>query len=110
MYGCFEVRFSFSIRRRIDHLNAHKSPHPLTADMDVVGGLHIVKPLVLCKLRADAVGRHVVFAGVTTVFIGGIDHIALSGLSTFMGISMAVLTEIIIVFLTVINKEKQVEQ
>ena len=51
-----------------------------------------------------------VFAGVTTVFIGGIDHIALSGLSTFMGISMAVLTEIIIVFLTVINKEKQVEQ
>ena len=51
-----------------------------------------------------------VFAGITTVFIGGIDHIALSGLSTFMGISMAVLTEIIIVFLTVINKEKQVEQ
>lgn len=51
-----------------------------------------------------------VFAGITTVFIGGIDHIALSGLSTFMGISMAVLTEIIIIFLTVINKEKQVEQ
>ena len=51
-----------------------------------------------------------VFAGITTVFIGGIDHIALSGLSTFMGISMAVLTEIIIVFLAVINKEKQVEQ
>ena len=51
-----------------------------------------------------------VFAGITTVLIGGIDDIALSGLSTFMGISMAVLTEIIIVFLTVINKEKQVEQ
>lgn len=51
-----------------------------------------------------------VFAGIMTVFIGGIDHIALSGLSTFMGISMAVLTEIIIVFLAVINKEKQVEQ
>lgn len=51
-----------------------------------------------------------VFAGITTVFIGGIDRIALSGLSTFMGISMAVLTEIIIVFLAVINKEKQVEQ
>lgn len=50
------------------------------------------------------------FAGITTVFIGGIDRIALSGLSTFMGISMAVLTEIIIVFLAVINKEKQVEQ
>lgn len=51
-----------------------------------------------------------VFAGITTVFIGGIDHIALCGLSTFMGISMAVLTEIIIVFLAVTNKEKQVEQ
>ena len=51
-----------------------------------------------------------VFEGITTVFIGGIDRIALSGLSTFMGISMAVLTEIIIVFLAVINKEKQVEQ
>lgn len=30
-----------------------------------------------------------VFAGITTVFIGGIDHIALCGLSTFM----AILTE-----------------
>ena len=34
-----------------------------------------------------------VFAGITTVFIGGIDHIALCGLSTFMGISMAILAE-----------------
>ena len=58
VYGNFEVRFSFSIRQRIDHLNAHKSPHPLTADMDIVGGLYIVKPLILCKLGADAVGRH----------------------------------------------------
>ena len=58
MYGCFEVRFSFSIRRRIDHLNAHKATHPLAADVDIVGGLHVVKPLILCKLRADAVGRH----------------------------------------------------
>ena len=58
MYGCFEVRFSFSIRRRIDHLNAHKAPHPLTADVDIVGGLYIVKPLILCKLGADPVGRH----------------------------------------------------
>ena len=33
-----------------------------------------------------------VFAGITTVFIGGIDHIALCGLSTFMSISMAILT------------------
>ena len=55
VYGNFEVRFSFSIRQRIDHLNAHKSPHPLTAGMDIVGGLHVVKPLILCKLRADPV-------------------------------------------------------
>ncbi len=34
-----------------------------------------------------------VFAGITTVFIGGIDHIALCGLSTFMGISMATRAE-----------------
>ena len=34
-----------------------------------------------------------VFAGITTVFIGGVNHIALCGLSTFMGISMAILTE-----------------
>lgn len=58
MYGNFEVRFSFSIRRKIDHLNAHKAPHTLAADMDVVGGLHIVKALVLYKLRADPVGGH----------------------------------------------------
>lgn len=35
----------------------------------------------------------IVFAGITTVFIGGIDHIALCGLSTFMGISMATRAE-----------------
>mgnify|MGYP004620555147 CR=1 FL=1 len=58
MYGNFEVRFSFSIRQRIDYLNAHKATHPLAADMDIVGGLHIVKLLILCKLRADTVGRH----------------------------------------------------
>lgn len=34
-----------------------------------------------------------VFAGITTVFIGGIDHIALCGLSTFTGISMATRAE-----------------
>lgn len=34
-----------------------------------------------------------VFAGIATVFIGGIDHIALCGLSTFMGISMATRAE-----------------
>ena len=58
VYGCFEVRFSFSIRQRIDYLNAHKAPHPLAADVDIVGGLYIVKPLILCKLGAGAVGRH----------------------------------------------------
>ena len=35
----------------------------------------------------------IVCAGITTVFIGGIDHIALCGLSTFMGISMATRAE-----------------
>lgn len=35
----------------------------------------------------------IVFAGITTVFIGGIYHIALCGLSTFMGISMATRAE-----------------
>ena len=34
-----------------------------------------------------------VFAGITTVFIGGINHIALCGLPTFMGISMATRAE-----------------
>lgn len=34
-----------------------------------------------------------VFAGITTVFIVSIDHIALCGLSTFMGISMATRAE-----------------
>ena len=58
VYGNFEVHSSFLVRRRIDCLNAHKSPYPLAADMDIVGGFHIVKPLILCKLRADAVGRH----------------------------------------------------
>ena len=58
MYGNFEVRSSFLIRRRIDHLNAHKATHPLAADVDIVGGLHVIKPLILCKLRADPVGRH----------------------------------------------------
>ena len=56
VYGNFEVHSSFLIQRRIDHLNAHKPPHPLTADMDIVGGLYIVKPLILCKLGADTVG------------------------------------------------------
>ena len=56
VYGNFEVRSSFSIRQRIDHLNAHKPAHPLAADMDIVGGLYIVKPLILCKLGADTVG------------------------------------------------------
>ena len=58
MYGNFEVRFSFSIRQRIDHLNAHKSPHPLTAGMDIVGGLHVVKAFVLRQFGAEPVCRH----------------------------------------------------
>ena len=50
MYGTFEVRFSFSIRQRIDYLNAYKTTHPLAADVDVIGGFHIVKLLILRKL------------------------------------------------------------
>ena len=42
VYGNFEVRSSFLIRQRIDHLDAHEPTHPLTANMDIVGGLHIV--------------------------------------------------------------------
>ncbi len=55
VYGNFEVRFSFLIRQRVDHLNAHKTAHPLAADMDIVGGLYIVKALVLRQLRAETV-------------------------------------------------------
>ena len=58
VYGCFEVRCSFSIWQRIDHLNAHKATNTFAADMDIVSGLHIVKTLVLRQLGADAVGRH----------------------------------------------------
>ena len=76
VYGNFEVRSSFLIWQRIDHLNAHKAPHPLTADMDIVGGLYIVKPLILCKLRADAVGRHgLLCVIVASSRIGFIDHL-----------------------------------
>ena len=56
VYGNFEVRFSFLIRQWVDHFNAHKTAHPLATDMDIVGGLYIVKPLILCKLGADTVG------------------------------------------------------
>lgn len=42
VYGNFEVRSSFSIRQRINHLDTHKATHPLAADIDIVGGLHIV--------------------------------------------------------------------
>ena len=42
VYGNFEVRFSFLIRRWVNHLDAHEPTHPLTANMDIVGGLHIV--------------------------------------------------------------------
>ena len=58
MYGNFKVRFSFSIRQRINHLDTHKATHPLAADVDIVGALYVVKPLILRKLGADAVGRH----------------------------------------------------
>ena len=47
VYGNFEVRFSFLIRQWVDHFNAHKTAHPLATDMDIVGGLHVVKTFVL---------------------------------------------------------------
>ena len=47
MYGIFEVWFSFLIRQRIDHLDAHKTTHPFAADVDIVGGLQVVKGVVM---------------------------------------------------------------
>ena len=58
MYGNFEVWFSFLIRQRIDHLDAHKTTHPFAADVDIVGGLHVVKAVVLRKFGAEPVCRH----------------------------------------------------
>ena len=74
MYGNFEVRFSFSIRQRIDYLNAHKATHPLAADMDIVGGLHIVKAFVLRQFGAEPVCRHgLLCVVITPTGIGFID-------------------------------------
>ena len=56
VYGSFEVRAPLLIRQRVDHLNTHKATHPLAADVDIVGGLHVVKLLILRKLGADPVG------------------------------------------------------
>ena len=58
MYGCFEVRSPFLIRQRIDHLNAHKATHPLAADVNIVGGFHVVKAFVLRQFGAEPVCRH----------------------------------------------------
>ena len=58
MYGNFEVWFSFLIRQRIDHLDAHKTTHPFAADVDIVGGFHVVKAVVLRKFGAEPVCRH----------------------------------------------------
>ena len=37
VYGNFEVRSSFSIRQRVDHLNGHEAPHPLAANVNTIG-------------------------------------------------------------------------
>ena len=58
VYGTFEVRAPLLIRQRIHHLNAHKATHPLATDMDIVGGLHIVKAFVLRQFGAEPVCRH----------------------------------------------------
>ena len=74
MYGSFEVRAPLLIRQRVDYLDAHKATHPLAADMDIVGGLHIVKTLILRKLRADTVSRHgLLCVVITPTGIGFID-------------------------------------
>ena len=76
VYGNFEVRSSFSIRQRINHLDTHKATHPLAADMNIVGGLHVIKPLILCKLRADPVGGHGLLRVIVTPSrIGFIDRL-----------------------------------
>jgi len=38
--------------------NAHKATHPLAANMDIVGGLHVVKAFVLRQFGAEPVCRH----------------------------------------------------
>jgi hypothetical protein len=74
VYGCFEVHSSFSIRQRINHLDAHKATHPLAADMDIVGGLHIVKAFVLRQFGAEPVCRHgLLCVVITPTGIGFID-------------------------------------
>ena len=82
MYGKFEVRFSFSIRQRIDHFNAHKATHPLAANMNIVGGLYIVKPLILCKLGADAVAVHEIRS------VGNVDAVRLDGQRRRIGLQL----------------------
>jgi len=58
MYGSFEVRAPLLIRQRIYHLDTHKSPNPLAADVDIVGSLYVVKPFILRQLGAEPVCRH----------------------------------------------------
>ena len=74
VYGNFEVRFSFLIRQWVDHFNAHKATHPLAADMDIVGGLHVVKAFVLRQFGAEPVCRHgLLCVVITPTGIGFID-------------------------------------
>ena len=46
VYSKFEVRSPFLLGKQLQHLHAHKATHPLAANMDIVGGLHVVKAFV----------------------------------------------------------------
>ena len=57
-YSTFSLRLPFQKRCLCQHLDTDKSTHSLSSGVDVVGGFHIVKTLVLCKLGTEPVCRH----------------------------------------------------
>ena len=74
MYSDFEVCSPFLIGKQTQHLHADKAPHPLPGGIYIVGGLHIVKALVLRQLGAEPVCRHgLLYVIVASSRIGFID-------------------------------------
>ena len=57
-YSTFSIRSPFQKRHLCQDLNANKATDTLAVYMDVVGGFHIVKAFILCKLGAKAISRH----------------------------------------------------
>lgn len=57
-YSTFSLRLPFQKSCLCQHLDTDKSTHSLSSGVDVVGGFHIVKTLVLCKLGTEPVCRH----------------------------------------------------